>query len=322
MKTIFDMLTGFAYTNVLHSLVSTGIIDKIDKDPKSLHQIAQDCDLNEDVLYRLLRFAIAMGVINLNGDNYNLTESGSLLSKDHPRSMSTAVRLVCSEPWQKSWANVSKSVATGVPAFDETFGDNFFSYLDKHPQYGIPYNKWMTANSASIAPLIVNSYNFSNASTVCDIAGGQGYLLSAILGANPDLKGILFDQDNTISNHFIHEFDNRVTAIAGNFFEKVPSSDIMIMKNIIHDWNDRDALKILDSCKRAMLPDSKLLIIDMIIGEEADVTGYFYDLHMQVLLGGKERTKVEFEDLIKTAGLKMVNIIKTGSPMYIIEVTL
>ena len=47
--------------------------------------------------------------------------------------------------------------------------------------------------------------------------------------------------------------------------------------------------------------------------------GVFYDLHMQVMLAGKERTENEFRALLNKAGFKLSGIVSTKAPVKIIE---
>jgi hypothetical protein len=71
-----------------------------------------------------------------------------------------------------------------------------------------------------------------------------------------------------------------------------------------------------------MSPDSRLLIIEMIIGSPTDLIGAFNDLNMQVLLNGKERTEEDLKILLEKTDLKLSHVIPTKSPLRIIEATL
>ena len=95
-----------------------------------------------------------------------------------------------------------------------------------------------------------------------------------------------------------------------------------MMKSVLHDWDDKKSLRILNACKKVMTQNTKLLIIEMVIGSHSDLSGFFYDLHMQTMLAGKERTEDEFRILLQKAGLKFNRLIPTKSPMKIIEAAL
>lgn len=318
---IWQLALGFANTAVLHALVKTGVIEQLRGTPKRLPELASACGLNADVLYRTLRYAAAVNVVTQHGDEYTLSGTGRLLLKDVPGSLYAGLLLAGSEPWQRAWQNLAHALITGDDAFEQAMGARFFEYLDKHPEYGVPYNQWMTISTRMAASAIVEAYDFSPFGTVCDIGGGQGVLLESILIANPHVRGILYDQEAVVKDHVLADMTGRVEIQSGSFFERVPSADLLLMKSVLHDWSDEDCLVILRNCGRAMKPSSRLLIIDMVIASSADVMGAFYDLHMQVLLGGRERSEQEFHALVQKAGMSLIRVIPTRSPMKIVEVS-
>ena len=319
---IWQIGLGFANTAVLHALIKAGVIEQMREKPRSLPELAQACSLNADMLRRTLRFAAVIDVVAENGSQYALTDVGRYLLKDVPGSLYMGVMLIGSEPWQKAWQNFDHALATGGDAFEPVMGASFFEYLDQHPEHGTPFNQWQTILTTMAADAVAEGFDFTPFGTICYVGGGQGILLKKILSANPHLRGILFDQENVVKDHALADLAGRVEIQSGNFFEHVPSADILVMKNILHDWNDEKCLVILDQCRRALRPDSRLLIVEMVIASPTDLIGAFYDLHMQVVLGGRERTESEFSLLLEKAGLKLNRIIPTKSPMKIVEVTL
>ncbi len=313
---------GFATTALLSALVKAGVIEQLGEQPRKLPELVQACGLNADVLYRTLRFAAVVDVVTLDGEQYALTDVGRLLLKDASGSHYLFLLLMSSEPWQNAWNNFSHALAAGDNAFEPVMGASFFDYLDQHPEYGAPFHQWMTIRSSMVAGAIADAYDFTPFGTICDIGGGQGILLKNILIANPHLHGILYDQENVVKGHILTEMAARVEIQPGNFFECVPGADVLLLKNVLHDWSDEKGQLILSHCREAMQPSSRLLIVEMVIPSPTDLTGAFYDLHMQVMLGGRERTENEFFLLLQKEGLKLKRIISTKSPMKIIEASL
>lgn len=319
---IWQLGLGFANTAVLHALVKAGVIEQLREQPGRLMDLAQACKLNNDMLYRTLRFAAVLGVVTKDGDQYALTDVGKLLLKDVPGSLYIGLMLIGSEPWQSAWHNFSHSLATGEDAFEPFRGASFFDYLDQHPEYGAPFNQWQTILTTMAASAIADAFDFAQFGSICDVGGGHGILLKSILTANPHLRGILFDQENVVKDHVLADLAQRVEIQGGNFFEHVPSADVLLMKNVLHDWNDEKCMVILRQCRQAMQHSTRLLIVEMVIASPADMMGAFYDLHMQVMLGGKERTESEFDKLLQQAGMRLNRIIPTKSPLKIIEALL
>jgi hypothetical protein len=300
---------------VSHALVKAGVIAQLGDQPQSLDSLASACGLHREVLFRALRFASAIEIVAQEGDHYALTGLGRVMLKDSPGSFYNAMLLSGSEPWVHSWLNLAYCLVTGGSAFEHVMGAPFFDYLEQHPEYGQPFHEQGSAASQTLDPAIVAAYDFSPFQTVCDIGGGQGMFLKAILQANPRLKGILYDQASVVENHVLSEFLDRVEILPGSFFESVPAADMLILKAVLHDWPDEKCTFILDQCRQAMQPSSRLVIVDRIMDEPVDAMNALYDLHMQVVLQGRERTSTEFSTLLNDVGLQLLRVIPTASPM-------
>jgi len=113
---------------------------------------------------------------------------------------------------------------------------------------------------------------------------------------------------------------DRVKRISGDFLKMVPeSADAYIMRWIIHDWADPDAVTILANIRRAMRPECRLALIEWVIPETPEFTvGKWMDLHMMVLLGSRERTAAEYGELLNKAGLELERVVPTASSLSIV----
>jgi O-methyltransferase domain len=85
---------------------------------------------------------------------------------------------------------------------------------------------------------------------------------------------------------------------------------------VIHDWDDEAAVRILTNCRRAMGQDGTLLLVEVVLPTRASEqpAPVRMDLHMLTLLHGRERTAVEYERLLGTAGFRAVRVVPTRSP--------
>ena len=319
---IWQLGLGFTNTAVLYTLVKTGVIEQLRHQPRSLAELAQDGGLDSNVLCRVLRFAAVLEVIEQNEDRYSLTETGRLLLKNMPGSVHHGVLLWGSEEFQRVWHNLAYSLTTGGAAFPEVMGSPAFEYFNKNLEFGAIFNQWMTDTSTQAAQAVTADYDFTPFRSVCDVGGGQGLLLKSILLANPHLRGILFDLEDVVKNHVLAGLDGRVEIQAGNFFEHVPAAGLLMMKRILHDWDDGKCQAILANCRRVMRPDSRLLIIERVISPTVDITEVYADLLMQLMHGGKERTEAEFGAMLQNAGMKLQRVIPTSSTLKIVEASL
>lgn len=316
----FDILSGMINSFIVMSLTRNNVVESLGNGAKSAEELAETCKLNLNVLRRTLRYASYIGLVNSEDTTFSLTDTGRYFLKDTPGGLSGSAQLFGLPPWRDSWINFEHCLKTGEPAFNHVFNQPFFEYLDQNQEYGRPFHQYMSDLTKKVTPLIAESYDFSGFNTICDVGGGQGILLKVILERNPDLNGILFDVERVMQRHEMREMGERVSFINGSFFDEIPKADCLLLKTIIHDWNDDDSVKILNNCRNSLNPGGKILLIEQVVEDPFTMASLFYDLHMQVMLGGAERTRQEFRDLLETAGLKLLHIIPTPSPMKIIEI--
>ncbi|MEO6655313.1 MAG: methyltransferase, partial [Pyrinomonadaceae bacterium] len=276
-------------------------------------------------LYRILRTLASLGIFTeTTTRTFANTALSSVLRSDIPGSMRDSM-IFMAEPWHYNvWGNMLHSAQTGGTAWEATYGEEVFDWFAKNPEASEIFNGCMSELSAGAAPAVVAAYDFSGIDTIADIAGGHGFLLSQILRANSNMKGILFDMDHVIAGADemlrAEGVADRVEKVTGDFFKEVPAADAYILKHIIHDWDDERSIKIMQSIHRAMIGDGKLLLAEMVIPEGNDPhPGKMLDLEMLTSPGGLERTAEEYARLFERAGFKLNRIVPTLSPFSVIE---
>jgi O-methyltransferase domain len=199
-----------------------------------------------------------------------------------------------------------------------------WTYRAQNPEEQAVFNSAVTGNSRSEAQAILEAYDFSQFGCVVDVGGGQGLLLKEILLACPAARGVLFDQSHVVASAdqvlALAGLAQRCKIVAGSFFESVPENgDVYVMKAIIHDWDDSASIEILRTCRRAMLPTATLVLIERVVGPPNESPeGKFSDLNMMVQYGAMERTRQEFQDLLKSSGFEMTEVVPTRSPLSIV----
>jgi len=149
------------------------------------------------------------------------------------------------------------------------------------------------------------------------------------LNANPQLKGIVFDQPPTAERAkekiAAAGISTRCEAVGGDFFLEVPAgADAYLLKHVIHDWNDEKATAILRCCHRAMDRRAKLLIVEGVYPPRIDGSmesrgAAANDVNMLVATGGRQRSEAEFQSLLAGAGFKLNRIVPTQARVSVIE---
>ena len=206
-----------------------------------------------------------------------------------------------------------ESVRTGEPAFERVFGQGFFEYLADHPADAVVFNTVMNQGSASTIDALLAAYDFSHFERLVDVGGGEGALLRGILAATPKLKGVLFDLPQVVaraSEILRGDVAARCQIVGASFFDSVPEgADAYLLKGVIHDWPDEDALRILSNTRRAIRSDGTLLLIERFVDSGSRPAGLI-DLLMLVI-GGRERTEAEFRSLLAAADFSLTRVIQT-----------
>lgn len=322
---LFQMAFGKAVTQALSVAARYKIADQLVTGPKTAAELATVTGLHAGHLYRILRALAGLGVFA--GDDagrFSLTPLGNLLRTDVPGSVRPVATYVC-DPWSwKPWGDLAGAVKTGQPVFDRMFGEGVFDYFAKHPDEAATFNEGMTGFSQQAAAAVVKAYDFSPFKTIVDVGGGHGALLLSILKATASAKGVVFDAPPVAAGATdaiqVANLGDRCRAEGGDFFKAVPGGDLIVMKHIIHDWNDEKATSILKACRAALPATGKLLLVELVVPAGfAPHMSHLLDLEMMVICDGKERTEAEYGALLTGAGFRLTRVIPTEAPVSLVE---
>lgn len=321
-----EMIWGFTKAQLIYVAAKLEIADLLQDDPKDAQTLARSTKINPQILHRLMRGLAWCGlVVHLPDDRFSLTPLGECLQTESPHSLHENALSMGEIDWPV-WSALPNVIETGKLGFKHTFGMEIFEYFARNEKAGSRFDRLMGKVSAAVANGIIKAYDFSPVKTFVDIGGGNGTLATAILQVSPHLRGIIFDLPDVIERTTPHlmatKMADRCEAIGGDFFTSVPAGgDLYIMKWIMHDWPDDRCVKILKNCHDVMAKDAKLLVIEMVMPEQAtpSTPAVMWDLHMLVMLNGIERTEAEFRNLFSSAGFNLSQVIPTESGMNIIE---
>lgn len=324
--TLLRMIRGFQVTQMIYVAAKLGIADLVADGAKSSSDLASATGTHAPSLYRLLRALASLGIFAEDEQGrFGLTPLAQPLQTGVPGSLRATVLFLGGPTFQHVWGELLHSVTTGETGFQSLYGMGEWAYREQNPDLNATFNDFMTEMTRPDAAAIAAAYDFSGIKRLVDVGGGQGSLMAEILKTNPTLRGVIFDQPHVIDGASqvleANGIADRCELVAGDFFAEVPEgADGIILKSIIHDWNDADSILILKNCRRALLPEGKLLLVEAVIPPgNAPSPGKLLDITMLVGPGGKERTEAEFRSLLAEAGLRLTRIIPTQNGRNIIE---
>jgi hypothetical protein len=324
---LLDMATGAWVSQTVYVAAKLGIADVLSEGPKSCDEIAAATHTPSPSLSRLLRALRSLKLVGtVEGGKFEVTALGRPLQAGTPGSLRALV-LTLGEIHYEAWGALLHSVKTGAPAFPSVFGARLFDYLDVDQDAGATFHGAMSDVSALVSQAVVLAYEFSGIELLADIGGGCGQFLMTILQSYPGMRGVLLDTPAVIAEASTrlasHPCRQRCALRAGNLLEAVPEgASAYLMSGVLHDWDDDRAVRILDHCRRAMAPNGKVLVVEMMLPSgDAPRLAALLDLNMLVMNGGRERTADDFRHLFDAAGLQVTRLIPTLAPQWVIEGT-
>jgi hypothetical protein len=323
---MMELMMGAWVAQSITAATDLGIADALTDGPASPEELARKLRVDADALTRLLRALIGIGVFRQRRDGrYELNALANTLRTDSPVSMAGMARWVGSPQHREHWSHLTDAIRTGKAVVPTIRGMPIFEYLAEQPELAEVFNAAMTGVSDfAIAP-VITAYDFAVFGTIADIGGGQGRLLAAILESAPHARGVLFDLPQVVATAPAvlnqHGVEKRVQIVGGSFFDSAPAgADAYVLKNVIHDWPDEDAVRILRNVRAAAHPDARVLLIEFVIPHhDRNFHGKWVDIEMLVVANARERTAPEYGRLLMQSGFRLNRVTDTAGPISIVE---
>jgi hypothetical protein len=308
---VVRLVFGAMAAQVVATCARLGLADLVGDGERTSAELAEECGAHAESMNRLLRALAAMELLTEHRPaSFSLTPAGALLRTDRPDSLNALTRMFTDPAILQPWQQLEVSVRTGRTAFDDVFGTDFLSHLSAHPELSAQFNAAMRQGTLTTASLLPAHYPFGRFHTVVDVGGGDGTLIAAILREHKNLRGILFDTPaglaqaaGTLERAAVTE---RCAVRTGDFLVSIPEGgDLYMLKSVVHAWDDERAASILLHCRQVIPDHGRLLIIEPVLPPAVDASIpaiiYLSDLNMLVNVGGRERTRVELEELCRRA---------------------
>ena len=322
---LVQMITGYAVNQALYTAAKLDIAELIaTNDNLSVEELAAKAGADPHALFRLLRALASVGVFKENDQGqFIMTPMAECLRYTHPHSVK-AMALGLGKVLYPAYQELLYSVKTGKGGFEVYHGMPVFEYFNVHQEEAKIFDRMMTDIHGGETKPMIETYDFSGFEKIIDVGGGNGEVLCQLFRKLGNPEGVLFDLPHVIKrskeNLKSWGLKDRVECIGGNFFEAVPENgDAYILRHILHDWDDSDAVKILSNCCKAMKPDGKVLVVEAVIPPGNDPHPFkWLDLTM-LLIGGRERTKEQFEELFDKSCLKLERVIPITPEVSVVE---
>ncbi len=228
-----------------------------------------------------------------------------------------------------TWSRLEQSVRTGDSIRKQTSGADGFHHLEDDAHGALLFNRAMVDLTQPVALAVARKVDFSGMRLIVDVGGGHGELIASILSEHLSMRGILFDLAHATATAGSHlaaaGVEDRCALVTGSCFDAIPDgADAYLLKSVLHDWDDEQAMSILCNCRRVMAPNAKLLVIERIAPQHFCDSPHDRgiarsDLNMLVGTGGRERTEIQYRELLDAAKLRIAHLLALGGPYWVIE---
>jgi hypothetical protein len=320
-----QMITGAWTSRAIYVAAKFGIADRLADGPRAAEELAAAAGVAPRPLYRLLRALAGAGVFAQEADGrFRLNPLAEPLRAGGPESL-RALAVMIGEEQDRCWDDLCETVRTGKTAFDRLYGRPIFAYLGEHPEQAQIFDSAMTGFSSRAMRAMLDAYDLSGVTTLADVGGGLGTNLTAALSRYPAMRGVLFDQPHVVERARplleATGVSGRCKVESGDFFEAAPGgADAYLLGNILHDWDDAHAGRILDNLRRAMPAGVRLLVVENVVPDgDGPSFGKLLDLHMMVVTGGLERTEAEHRQLFAAHGFRLTRVVPTAGDISVVE---
>ncbi len=319
-------------TQAIHVAAQLQVADYLAQGPMDADDLAKALCCSADGLARLLRALCALGLCRETvSGHFSLTPTGQLLRSEGSTDQTSLRSLALwwgGATWPM-WGELGYSVRTGGSAREHLTGDAYYGYLHKSAESASIFHDAMSAMTALIVADVARHDTWHSANRVVDVGGGHGEVAVGILAAHPHLYATVFDlphaQTGAQARTAAAGLSDNCEFQSGSFFDSLPQgADRYLLKSILHNWNDERCAAILASCKNAMKPGARLLLVERVRPARLHANTHDEalartDLNMLAGLGGRERTQDEFIALLRPAGFVVLGIWRTSFEFTVIE---
>ena len=324
-RALFDLCSGFVYTQVLLACVRLRLFDILAEGPQPIALLAGRVALPMEATRTLLAAAVSLRLVAPRGkDRFGLGALGAAMV-DNP-----AVAAMV-EHHTLLYADLQDPVALlrGEPA--DTNLNRYWAYARTDRPGGVTleqvasYSALMAVSQSLIASEMLDAYPVHRHRCLMDVGGGDGTFLVAAAKRARQLRLTLLDlppvAERARDRFAACGLDERLSAVGGDFFaDPLPNgADLITLIRVLHDHDDDAALVLLRAIRAALPPDGTLLIAEPMSGTAGaePISDAYFGFYLLAMRSGRPRTPKEIRQLLLTAGFSKMRSIATRTPLLV-----
>ena len=324
-RELFDLCSGFVYSQVLYACVQLNLFGKLRNGPLSMAEIAVAISLPLEGTERLVQAAGSLDLLEMTQDGrWRVTVNGASIAPN------TGLEKLI-EHNQLLYRDLLDPVAMlRDPRRSETAIAAYFPYgeagrpEDVDPIAAARYSDLMAATVPPLAEEVVDAYPVARHRKLLDVGGGIGAFLTLMGEHAPNLELMLFDLP-AVAAHARAQLDkngmaNRAVVYDGNFqSDPLPTgADLISLVRVLLDHGDAVALTVLRRAREALEPGGTLLVVEPFSGIRGAerVGAAYFGLYLFAMGRGRARTIAQHQALLRAAGFSRTRIVPTRYPVH------
>ncbi|MGW3353501.1 methyltransferase [Nonomuraea rubra] len=322
---MIQMMTGYWVTQMVRTAAELRIADHLHDGAATAAEVAEAESLDPDATFRFLRACASLGLAApADGGRFKSTSLLATLRTGTPDSLRDLALWGGAESHWLPWGRLADAVRTGSTRAGDALGAPFFDWLSTQPKEATVFTNSMTAMTRNLAHQLADVIDIKDAEVAVDVGGAAGNLVQTLMQRHPGLNGRVLDLPHVGAEAEASAerlgIADRFRFVGGDFFEKVPSGDLHLLKFVLHDWDDASCVRILRNCRESLNPGGRVLVMELIVDEVgAPGLAPLMDMNMLALLTGKERSLDQFKAVFEEAGLRLERVTPSASLVPVLE---
>jgi predicted O-methyltransferase YrrM len=325
---ILETATAFWPAKVLLSAVELGLFTELARAPRANAELAQALGIRADRSADFFDALLAMGFLTRDGDGsaarYRNSPETDLFLDKNKSSYAGGLPEMLNARLFGFWNGLTSALKTGQAQNESKAGGSVFDalYADEArlDQFLAAMASLQTGNFAALA----SKFDFSTRKTVLDVGGANAQLCRVLAAQYPRLSLMSFDLPAVapIARREIAKAGliSRIEVVSGDFFaDPLPPADVIVMGNILHDWNEANKQKLIEKAYRALPAGGALIAIENVIddGRRQNAFGLLMSLNMLIEFGaegGFDYTGAQYDGWCRAAGFSRTEVMPLTGP--------
>ena len=325
-RQIFDLMSGFVYSQVLLSCVRLKLFALLQETPATLEELSSRCEMPQAALQRLILSAVSLKLLERrSGQRFGLGPLGvPIAAHEGIRAMIEHNSLLyrdLAEPTAFLHDAWSGQMAAYWPYAHALTPEQAKEAKAEHVDR---YSALMAASQTFVLDEVLNTFAFDSYRCVLDVGAGKGRFAAELGTRHKRLQIQLFDLPQVLAlarqNHATQGLQAAVEYHPGSFFEDdLPrGADLVTLIRVAHDHPDDKVRNLFQKIYDALPVGGTLLLAEPMAQEplEEQTGDAYFHFYLLAMGAGRLRTPTELSRMLNAAGFMHVELLPNAMPIH------